>query len=100
MHPRRRGAYLDGASQPAMSPDIRGAIQPAGDMQHAYRELTPVSFSFGVQQSMMASVYQREERANKLAFLLSEIGEIVNPDFFFGGDVGDDQQGFSRWRCV
>ena len=52
MPPRHHGAYLDGASQPAMSSDIHGAIQPADDMQHAYRALTPPFESVAMAESV------------------------------------------------
>ena len=95
MSQRHLGAFLDGASQPAMSSDIRGASQPAGDMQHAYHNLTLVSFNFGIQQSMMTSA-SWDTHADKLALLLNTIDDAVKPDFIFGCEMGGHQQGFSH----
>ncbi len=93
MLPTRGGAYLAGASQPAMSSDIRSASQPAADMQLPYCDLKLVSFNFGTQAAAMTSAEQEEEHAVQTAKFVDTMGASVRPDFIFGCEMASQQHG-------
>ena len=84
-----RGAYLAEDLQPAMSSDIRGANQPAADMQEPYHDLKLVSCNFGMQPF---SSEQQYDHALRVVEILDEINTAERSDFIFGCEAGGPQQ--------
>ncbi len=93
------GAYFTGASQPAMSSDIRGASQPAADIQLPYCDAKVVSFNFGMHSLARKSDKERDDDAAQLSVVLDDINQAEQPNVIFGCEVGGLQQGSFEPDC-